>query len=100
MTRPSRPNVDVETVCAASGAALAVRAACPAPDMAAVEASTRDVTTADAAMMTIVMKRGLDAGNSPNIVLLRTTVKMQGNSTHVVAVSSHVDVPTAVLGGL
>jgi hypothetical protein len=59
VTRPSKPNVDVETVCAASGVALTVRRACSALAMAAVDASTRDVTTPDDAMITKVVGEGL-----------------------------------------
>lgn len=84
MTRPSKPNVEVEATRTASGAAPVVRRACSVPDTAAVDASTRDVAIADAAMVAIVEgKRGLDARLSPNAVLLRSTVVMQGNNTHV-----------------
>ena len=57
-TRPSRPNVDLVTVSEASGAVMGVRRACSALDMAAVEASTRDVTTPDVAMITTVVGVG------------------------------------------
>ena len=100
MTRPSKPNVDVETVCAASGVALAVRRACSALAMVVVDASTRDVTTPDDAMITKVVSEGLNARRSPNAILLRSTVKMQNTDTHVGVLSWHVDVRTTVLGCL
>ena len=53
--RPSKPNVDVETVCAVSGVALAVRRA----RSAAVEASTRDVTAPDDAMIRTESSEGI-----------------------------------------
>lgn len=50
MTRPSRPNVDPEAICAAPGTVLDV---CRVRSATAVEASTRDDTAPDAAMITI-----------------------------------------------
>lgn len=77
MTRPNKPNVDVETIFAASGAEMGVCTACTALDMAAVEASTRDVTAMDAAMITTVVggqMRGPNVRKSPNAVLRKSTV--------------------------
>jgi hypothetical protein len=72
--------------------------------MAAVVASTTDVTTPDAAMITIVVgdgwMRGPNARRSPDAVLLKSTVRMQRQNTHAVEVSRHVCVSATVLGGL
>lgn len=60
ITRPSRPNVDVDRVCAASGAPLAVCKACFTLGTAAVEASTRDVTALEDAMITEGFEEGIE----------------------------------------
>jgi len=52
MTRPSKPNVDVEAVSVACCATTGVARTCFAFDMTAVEASTIDVAAPDAAMIT------------------------------------------------